>query len=70
MIRAADTSFTELLWAFVDGYSVRLVVCETTLSGHKLTTADLLPFVQTVPVAIAELILKQKQGWAYSKAGL
>jgi len=70
MVTTADAPFPELLRAFVDGHTVRLVVCENTLRGHKLTTADLLPFVGTVPVAIAELILKQEEGWAYIKAGL
>ena len=66
----ADAPYPELLRAFVDKHSVRLVVCENTLRSHQLTKADLLPFVGTVPVAIAELILKQELGWAYIKAGL
>jgi intracellular sulfur oxidation DsrE/DsrF family protein len=70
MVTTADAPFPELLRAFVDGHHLRLVVCENTLRGHKLTQADLLPFVGTVPVAIAELIRKQEEGWAYIKAGL
>lgn len=69
-VTTADALFSERLRAFTIDYSVRLVVCENTLRGHQLTTADLLPFVGTVPVAIAELILKQEEGWAYIKAGL
>ncbi|GAB4052837.1 DsrE family protein [Spirosoma litoris] len=56
--------------SFVENYRVRMVVCENSLRSSQLTLADMLPFVETVPVAIIELILKQEQGWAYIKAGL
>ncbi len=70
MVTTADAPLPELLRTLVHGYHLRLVVCGNTLRGHKLTQADLLPFVGTVPVAIAELIRKQEEGWAYIKAGL
>ena len=70
MVTARDATFSDTLGEFVRNYSVRLVVCENTLRGHSLTPADLLPFVETVPVAMAELILKQEQGWAYIRGGL
>jgi intracellular sulfur oxidation DsrE/DsrF family protein len=35
---------------------------------HNITKADLLPVAVTVPSGVAELVLKQEQGWSYLKA--
>ena len=43
--------------------------CENTMSRAKVSKEDLILGVITVPSALAEIILKQEQGWAYIKAG-
>jgi len=70
LVTAQETQYANQLQAFVDSYNVRFVVCENSLRSKQLSLADMLPFVETVPVAIVELILKQEQGWAYIKGGL
>ncbi|GHB64385.1 DsrE family protein [Persicitalea jodogahamensis] len=70
MVVLGSAAHTEQLRVLVEENAIRLVVCENIMRGKQLTTADLLPFVETVPVAIAELIQKQEQGWAYIKVGI
>ncbi len=48
---------------------VVFAVCENTLRAQHLTPDDLLPQATFVPVALAELVLKQEAGWSYIKAG-
>ena len=40
------------------------------MKQKKIVRSQLLPFVSTVPMAIAEIVVKQEQGWSYLKAGL
>ncbi|WP_293682958.1 MULTISPECIES: DsrE family protein [unclassified Spirosoma] len=70
LITASETRYAQPLQQFVDHHVVRIVVCENSLRSKQLTLDDMLPSVETVPVAIIELILKQEQGWAYIKAGV
>lgn len=42
--------------------------CENSMRKHNVTKADLLPVAITVPSGVAELVLKQEQGWSYLKA--
>lgn len=70
LVIAAENPFTERLTKLVETYMLRLVVCQHTLRGQQRSARDLLPFVDIVPVAIVELILKQEQGWAYIRSGL
>ena len=42
--------------------------CENSMRKHNITKADLLPVAMTVPSGVAELVLKQEQGWSYLKA--
>jgi len=44
-------------------------VCENTLKQRKIDKSEILPEASFVPVGIAELVLKQEEGWAYIKAG-
>lgn len=48
---------------------VVFAACENTMSRAKVGKGDLISGVTTVPSALAEIILKQEQGWAYIKAG-
>ena len=44
---------------------IRVVACENTMHGKKLTKADMLPDIGYVRAGVVELIQKQKQGYAY-----
>ena len=49
--------------ALADG--IKIVACENTMKGMKLTTADMLPTIGYVPSGVVELMRKQKEGWSY-----
>ena len=44
---------------------VKIVACENTMKGMKLTTADMLPNTSYVPAGVIEIMHKQKAGYAY-----
>ncbi|MCU0341013.1 MAG: DsrE family protein [Spirosomaceae bacterium] len=44
-------------------------VCENTMKQQKLTKEQILPQAIYVPVGIAEIVVRQEEGWAYLKAG-
>jgi intracellular sulfur oxidation DsrE/DsrF family protein len=46
---------------------VKVVACENTMHGQKLTKADMLASIAYVPAGVVELMQKQQQGWAYVK---
>ncbi|MCC5938671.1 MAG: DsrE family protein [Lunatimonas sp.] len=48
---------------------VAFVACENTMRRANATKEDLIEGVHTVPSGLAEIILRQEQGWAYIKAG-
>lgn len=48
---------------------VTFAVCENTLKQRKIDKSEILPEASFVPVGIAELVLKQEEGWSYIKAG-
>jgi intracellular sulfur oxidation DsrE/DsrF family protein len=48
---------------------VRFVVGTSTLDSSNATKADMFPFVEYVPSATAEIVLKQEAGWSYLKGG-
>ena len=45
------------------------VACENTMKRKQITKADLLSFVKTVDSGIAEVVRRQRDGWAYIKGG-
>jgi intracellular sulfur oxidation DsrE/DsrF family protein len=47
------------------GSGIKVVACENTMKGQKLTQADMLGKVSYVPAGVVELMQKQQQGWAY-----
>lgn len=49
---------------------VIFAACENTMERKEIRKEDLLPGIITVPSAMAELVLKQKAGWIYLKAGI
>ena len=44
---------------------VKIVACENTMAGQKLTKADMLPKIGYVPAGVTEIMRKQQQGYAY-----
>jgi len=48
---------------------VVFAACENTMHKAKASKEDLISGVITVPSALAEIIIKQEQGWSLIKAG-
>lgn len=46
---------------------VTFVACHNSLKGQNITEKNLCAEVQTVPAGVAELVKKQKAGYAYIK---
>jgi intracellular sulfur oxidation DsrE/DsrF family protein len=44
---------------------VKVIACENTMKGQKLTRADMLNGIDYVQAGVVELMSKQQQGWAY-----
>ena len=44
---------------------VKIVGCENTMKGLKLSKDEMLPTIGYVPAGITELMKKQQEGWAY-----
>jgi intracellular sulfur oxidation DsrE/DsrF family protein len=44
---------------------VKVVACENTMRGQKLTKPDMLAGVGYVPAGVVEIVQRQQQGWAY-----
>lgn len=44
---------------------VTIVACENTMKSMKLTKDDMLPNTSYVPAGVVELMMKQKEGYAY-----
>jgi uncharacterized protein len=44
---------------------VKVVACENTMHGQKLTKADMLGGIGYAPAGVVEIMQKQQQGWAY-----
>jgi uncharacterized protein len=70
MVMGEKTKYAKELQDFAEKKDIKLVVCENTMKQKKIIRSQLLPFVSTVPMAIAEIVVKQEQGWSYLKAGL
>jgi len=45
--------------------SVKVIACENTMRGQKLTRDDMLPALSYVPAGVTEIMTKQSEGWAY-----
>jgi hypothetical protein len=44
---------------------VKLIACENTMRGQKLTHADMLTGIGYSPAGVVTLMQRQQQGWAY-----
>jgi intracellular sulfur oxidation DsrE/DsrF family protein len=63
MLKAESTVGNRVIDAGAGG--VRLIACENTMKAQKLQRDDMLDGVAYVPAGVAEITLRQKQGWAY-----
>jgi hypothetical protein len=45
--------------------NVKVLACENTMRGQKLTKDDMLPAISYVPAGVTEIMTKQSEGWAY-----
>ena len=44
---------------------VKVIACENTMRGQKLTRDDMLTAISYVPAGVTEIMRKQSEGWAY-----
>lgn len=44
---------------------VKVLACENTMRGQKLSKDDMNPAVGYVPAGVTEIMKKQSEGWAY-----
>jgi intracellular sulfur oxidation DsrE/DsrF family protein len=63
MLKAESTVGNRVGEAMAAG--VKVVACENTMHGQKLTKADMLDKISYVPAGVTEIMQKQQQGWAY-----
>ena len=45
--------------------NVKVIACENTMNGQKLTRDDMLPALVYVPAGVTEIMTRQSEGWAY-----
>ena len=45
--------------------NVKVIACENTMRGQKLTRDDMLPALTYVPAGVTQIMTRQSQGWAY-----
>jgi uncharacterized protein len=64
------TKYTAELKDYVENKGVKIVACQNTMKARKITREMLLPFIETVPSGVAEIVTKQEKGWSYLKGGL
>lgn len=44
---------------------IKVIACENTMRGQKLTKEDMLPAISYVQAGVTEIMKKQSDGWAY-----
>ena len=60
--------WTEILHHLLSN-AVEIVACENMLKANRKSANDLFTGIKTVPAGIAEIVIKQQEGWSYIKAG-
>lgn len=68
MVQKDKAFFTDKINALKND-GVTFAVCKNTMKRFNLKEEDMLPTVIFVPAAIAELVVKQAEGWSYIKSG-
>ena len=66
MLKADSTVKARIADALKNG--VKINACQNTMTGMKLTPADMLPVITYVPAGVVEVMRKQQQGWAYIRS--
>ena len=46
---------------------IKIMACRHALNRQKITESQLFDFVEIIPSAVARLIVRQTEGWAYIK---
>jgi hypothetical protein len=59
-----ETEVAEDLYEAMES-GVRIIACENTMSGRKLTRADMHPGIDYVKTGVLHLMKRQRAGWAY-----
>ena len=54
-------------WKELSGQGVVVAACGNALKGLGVAAESLYPFVRVVPAGVAELVLRQAEGFAYIK---
>ncbi len=66
MLKADSSVKQRLLDAL--GKGVKVNACQNTMTGMKLTPADMMGEIGYVPSGVVEVMRKQQQGWAYIRS--
>ena len=67
MVLAEKSSVAEEIEKLAANDNVSFKVCAMTMKRNKVTEADLVKGVESVPDGIMEIVSKQKAGWGYIK---
>jgi hypothetical protein len=63
MLKADATVSNRVAEAVQSG--IKVVACENTMRGQKLSKSDMNPAVGYVPAGVVEIMKRQGEGWAY-----
>lgn len=63
MLRAESTVGNRVIDAGTSG--VKVIACENTMKAQKLGRDDMVASIAYVPAGVAEITVRQKEGWAY-----
>jgi hypothetical protein len=69
LVQKTSAEMQERLRTLHEG-GVRLSLCRNTMKRFNVTPESLFPFVDTVDAAVAELVRRQTDGFAYVKVGV
>ncbi|MDQ6479562.1 DsrE family protein [Dyadobacter sp. LHD-138] len=60
--------FTEEIVALLRK-NVKIEICNNMLISNNILPKDLIAGIEIIPSGIAELVIRQQEGWSYIKAG-
>ncbi|HYA16566.1 MAG TPA: DsrE family protein [Bryobacteraceae bacterium] len=66
VLQKTDTELQAQLMKHAEA-GVVFAACQNSMRLRKVTTQDLLPFAMEVPSGLAEVVLKQEEGYSYLK---
>lgn len=65
----ADSPYTNMLYD-LHGRGIRVLVCKNTLKQKNIPEESLPGHIETIPAAVAHLIVRQHERWSYIRAGI